>query len=52
MTKDTGCKACDEQQGTELCPMHRLEMISAQITYWTDRACETLKEIQIRKEQT
>lgn len=45
MDKDTGCPACDKQKGMELCPIHRLEMISEQISYWTNCAITTLKEI-------
>jgi hypothetical protein len=43
--KQTGCKECDKMPHTELCPIHTLEMISAQMTFWTNKAVETLKKI-------
>ena len=43
----TGCPDCDKSlsETKELCPTHTLEMITAQITFWADKAIETLKKI-------
>ena len=50
MDKDTGCKKCNKMPHTELCPIHRLEMISAQISYWTQCAVDTLEELKKEKQ--
>ena len=44
----TGCDACDKSlaESKDLCNFHKLEMISAQLTFWTNRACEVIKLIQ------
>ena len=52
--KQTSCPDCDKMPHTELCPIHRLEMIKEQIRYWCNCAIFTsqeFKELKKKKEQ-